>query len=451
MRDVIVLLPGITGTVLRKDGKDVWAPSLSTMVKAFASGGKSIQELALADDPLDVDDLRDGITADALVPDIHLIPGLWKIDGYTKIIQRIQTAFDVTLGKNFFPFPYDWRRDNRVSARKLARSAHEWLKHWREGAGGKDAKLILLAHSMGGVIARYFLECMDGWRDTRFLITFGTPFQGSLNALDFIANGYTKGGGRVDLSPVLRSLTSIYQLLPTFGCCDLGDGKIVRVAETSGIPKLSADRAARALAFHQEITSAVNAHLRDQAYLENRYRMIPVVGVYQRTLQFAKLADGKLQVLDSAPSEERDGDGTVPSDSAVPEEIRNEDRARYVSEIHGSLQNSTAVLDDIVSLLKESRRSPRRDERPYVSLAIDDFYTTKEPIRLSGRTAEPQLELTVLVADVNHPSVVRKTTRAVNGQYSLQLPPLPEGDYRLTVRSATFGDLVSDVFIVVAA
>ena len=58
--------------------------------------------------------------------------------------------------------------------------------------GSPDAKLVLVGHSMGGLVARYFLECLDGWRDTRRLVTFGTPYRGSLNALNFLVHGLQK-------------------------------------------------------------------------------------------------------------------------------------------------------------------------------------------------------------------------------------------------------------------
>src|SRR5262249_33620827 len=160
------------------------------------------------------DDLGDGVTAPALFADTHLIPGFWKIDGYTKISQRVVREFEVEKGVNFFEFPYDWRRDNRVAARKLQRLSHDWLKAWRQMSGNEDAKVILLAHSMGGLVSRYFLECLDGWRETRALISFGTPYRGSLNALNFLCNGFKKQLGNVnivDLTALLRSFTSVYQ------------------------------------------------------------------------------------------------------------------------------------------------------------------------------------------------------------------------------------------------
>src|SRR5205823_6058877 len=188
-------------------------------------------------------------------PDTHLVPGLWKIDGYGRITGAVQRIFDVNTGKNYFEFPYDWRRDNRVAARRLASQSRQWLKSWRASTGNEHAQLILIAHSMGGLVARYFLEVLQGWKDTKALITFGTPYRGALNSLEFIANGYKKKLGAVsvlDLSAVLQSLTSVYQLLPIYPCIDVG-GHLVRVCEAGNIPSLDLEKATDALKFHNEI------------------------------------------------------------------------------------------------------------------------------------------------------------------------------------------------------
>jgi hypothetical protein len=47
MRDLIVLLPGITGSVLQKDGHDIWALSGSALWNALTSLGDSLQSLRL--------------------------------------------------------------------------------------------------------------------------------------------------------------------------------------------------------------------------------------------------------------------------------------------------------------------------------------------------------------------------------------------------------------------
>ena len=47
MRDVVVCLPGITGSVLQKDGRDVWNISGGALINALATLGRSIGDLKL--------------------------------------------------------------------------------------------------------------------------------------------------------------------------------------------------------------------------------------------------------------------------------------------------------------------------------------------------------------------------------------------------------------------
>jgi hypothetical protein len=201
--DVVVVLPGISGSVLAKDGEDIWGTSSQAIWGAIISGGDAIKSLALTGpDDWRSDDLGDGVTAPGLIQDLHIIPGLWKIDGYSALVARLRADLGLALRQNLIEFPYDWRRDNRASARRLQRLSRDWLKKWRDRSGNGNAKLVLVGHSMGGLVARYFLEVFEGWKDTRALISFGTPYRGSLNALGYLANGYAKGIGplSVDLS-----------------------------------------------------------------------------------------------------------------------------------------------------------------------------------------------------------------------------------------------------------
>jgi len=140
MGDVIVLLPGILGSVLERDGQEVWAPTPGAALRALWTLGRSIRGLRLESDPIDVDDL-DGVVATRLMPDVHIIPGLWSIDGYSAISAMITSTFDAVPGKTFIPFPYDWRRDNRVAARRLSEVALSALHEQRKE--NPDAKLVL--------------------------------------------------------------------------------------------------------------------------------------------------------------------------------------------------------------------------------------------------------------------------------------------------------------------
>ncbi|MGH4014734.1 MAG: hypothetical protein ACRDSL_12570 [Pseudonocardiaceae bacterium] len=148
MPDVIVLLPGITGSVLQKDGKDAWALTAEAGIRALRSLCESIQDLKLEDDPPHIDDLGDGVRAPRVMSDAHLLPGLWKIDGYTKVSRRIAQLFDVTEDRNFFQFPYDWRRDNSdVGAGRIHQSVGEVCRH------GEPAHLIELGGASGRTVS----------------------------------------------------------------------------------------------------------------------------------------------------------------------------------------------------------------------------------------------------------------------------------------------------------
>jgi hypothetical protein len=463
MGDVIVMLPGITGSVLQKDGKDVWAPTAGGVINALLSLGKDVKSLALKDDPPNVDDLGDGVVATRVMPDIHLIPGLWKIDGYSKLKSYVMKTFDVKLGENLFEFAYDWRRDNRVAARKLQRSADDWLKAWREKSGNKDAKLILVGHSMGGLISRYYLECLDGWRDTRTLLTFGTPYRGSLKAISTLSNGMEKKIGPIslDLTTMARSFTAIYQLLPVYPCVETDDG-LVRVAETD-IPNIDRARTASAHEFHEEILVAVEQHEQDDEYLRERYSIRPVIGTFQPTAQSAKTHGDGVQLIRSYKGEDIGGDGTVPRVSATPIEIEHEENAMFAAQKHASLQNDDPVLAQLAGVLS-GLHLDLAAFRPLpavgVSLDVDDIYEAGEPVAVK---AKPERESTgallAVVEDASKPpdsldpvELARAPLRpADDGWHAVELPPLPAGAYRVTILGSGMVEPVADVFAVVSA
>jgi pimeloyl-ACP methyl ester carboxylesterase len=461
MGDVVVMLPGITGSVLTKDGKDVWAPTAGAVVGALLSLGKNVKSLALKEDPPDVDDLGDGVVATRVMPDIHLIPGLWKIDGYSKLKSYVTKTFDVRLGENLFEFPYDWRRDNRVSARKLQRAAADWLRSWRESSGNQDAKLILVGHSMGGLVSRYYLECLDGWRDTRTLVTFGTPYRGSLKAVGTLGNGLAKKIGplSLDLTGMVRSLTAVYQLLPIYPCYDAGGNKLVRIAETD-VPNIDRERAAAARGFHEEIRRAVEAHEQDEDYLRGRYGIRPVIGTFQPTAQSAKARGEGVELIPSYEGVDQDGDGTVPRVSATPIEVEHEENAMFAAQRHASLQNDDPVLTQLAGILSGIDLSAFRAlPAVRVSLEVGDLYEVGEPLTVKARPErESEEPLLAVVEDASRPpdderpvEVARAALRPADDDWqSTEFAPLAEGTYRVTVFGGGMVEPVTDVFAVVA-
>ena len=61
MGDVVVLLPGILGSVLQRDGKDVWAPSAGADRPGAVDARPQRQVARAGRRPVGADDLGDGV------------------------------------------------------------------------------------------------------------------------------------------------------------------------------------------------------------------------------------------------------------------------------------------------------------------------------------------------------------------------------------------------------
>lgn len=454
MNDVIVVLPGILGSVLQKNGKDIWALSPQAIAKGIWTTGDSIKDLELKDDsPLD-EDLKDGVTAPRILPDLHLIPGLWKIDGYSRLVRSLKNAFQIRQGANYFEFPYDWRRDNRSAAHRLKRMSDQWLKDYRTKS--PEAKLVLIAHSMGGLVSRYFLECLGGWKDTRALITFGTPHRGSLKAVDFIANGYRKKVGPLtllDLTELLRSLTSVYQLLPIYECYDPGNanGALVKVAGAASIPNLDQKRVTEAMDFHEDIQKGVTTHA-------GGYAIHSIVGTHQETFQSARLDGATVRMLTTYKGQDQSGDGTVPRVSASPIELGNSAPLVFAACPHASLQNDEPVwinLEGILTGMKINLDEYRERvlEQVNVGLSVEDVYPSDQPVAIRARPEKPIKTLQAQTINAATQEIARADFKETNdGWMTAIFEKLGTGAYRVKVSgedNARQARLVADAFAVV--
>ena len=474
-RDLVIILPGITGSVLaRLDPRggrpaDLWALSGQALWQAVRSFGGSVEELAVPRHDPTGEAPETNIVATRVVLDFHGVLGLGKIDGYTKVAETILDTFDVTEGQGFEWFPYDWRLSNRHSARRLAEFIKPRLEAWRKNHG-KDTRVVLVAHSMGGLVARHYLEMLDGghWRDCRALLTFGTPYRGSLNAVNFLANGYKKWGVRLSaLTEVMRSCPSVYELLPTYRAVQV-NGEWKRVEECGALPNMDPDYVKAAAAFHDEIERAVDAHRKEAAYRDGGYLIRPFVGVSQTTLQSAVLAGNALTTSSDLPDwadpAYADGDGTVPRASAVPLELSREALESYVGERHGSLQKNEYVLDDFRERLTTMQAGGLDDfqgseavrRRRTIDLQVEDLFLPGEPVLLRASMPDGVRLAGGLVAEVAPAGGIPQEHKFVEdeGGWELALEGLQPGLYRVRVRGAEGGGAaptpVREVFEVAA-
>ena len=440
VKDVVVLLPGITGSVLaRGDGREVWSPSAGSIWRALTSFGGSIRDLELHGD-------GDGITAPRLVPDVTIVPGLIKIDGYTRIEKYLIARLGLENGRNYFAFPYDWRLDNRINARRLQDATHTWLSAWRTTSGAADARLVLIGHSMGGLVSRYFLECLEGWKSTRTLITLGTPHQGSLNAVDFLVNGMKKGIGPfgIDLSPLLRSFPSVYQLLPIYRCIDAGEDmvSVADAAAAGSLAHVKEDWARDARAFHREIEEAQAANARSSEYTDGGYRCVPLVGIEQPTLQSARVIAGGIEMLRTFQTKDDGGDGTVPRVSGTPIELEQQEREIFAAEMHGSLQNADGALANVRGLLEKPTIDLSKfravDVPVAMTLDLTDVVLPGEPLRVRARAAAGDPRIQVVLTRLNgaeSPPIVETLPKAADREWREAALALPPGTWRVRIES----------------
>lgn len=445
--DIVVVIPGLIGSVLSKDGQPLWGTSPGALWRVIAGGALNQLELGGADN--EEDDLGDGISATALIDNVEMIPGLWKQGGYSILARKLVQGMDLVRDENYFEFPYDWRRSNKVSARKLAAAVPAWLSAWRQKSGNAEAKVVFIVHSMGGLVARYYIECLNGWKTTRTLISFGTPYRGSGNALGFLCNGFAWNVGPLkafDGTKAIRSFDSVYQLLPTYGFVDAGGAGLVRVSELD-LPHLDRQRAIRARDFHEEI---FNAQERNKSSAEYSLTVRPIVGIEQPTFQSAKLAGDTLTLLTSHEGTDNKGDATVPRISAIPFEI-DQNAAIYIANTHSALQSDDVSDAQLRGILTE----PGIDLRKYrdsgfagkIGLRVDDAYSSNAPVAVVATTSKYVQSIKAVVRRLdNQGEVINTVLWPLRDQYKKELM-LPAGLYRIDLEQDGFHP-VSDVFLV---
>lgn len=463
--DVYVLVPGILGSVLQKDNEDVFGLTAGAGFKALFSRGRSIAGLKLSEPAWEpepsgtegirtIPDLGDGVSADRLAGDAHLVPGLWKVDGYDKVGDFLRKRFGLKEGESYFEFPYDWRRDNRVAAHRLAASCRTWLAARRRQH--PEAQLVLLGHSMGGLVSRYYLEVLGGWRDTRRLITFGTPYRGSLNAVDFAANGFTKFFGLVDLTDLMCSFTSVHQLLPIYRCIET-DGGMRRLTEVPEVlSRLEPEQIHHARAFHKEIEDAVASNQQIEEYAARGEWLRPVVGIGQPTLQSAQLAGDGLKMLRSYDGGDLGGDGTVPRVSASPQEAQNDQSAMFSSDKHASLQNAVGVHTQVRGWVNQIDLGEFLAAEPeHVAVDAADVHQAGSPVHVRVTPSAPVGKLVASLTWVGGPTgpaapVETRELSVVAGVTDVEFAAKDPGVYRLHVEGPETED-VADLLVVAPA
>jgi pimeloyl-ACP methyl ester carboxylesterase len=302
----VYILPGIMGSKLGTSPHLIWLHPA-----AIANGG--ILELALP-----------GAT--------KLTAAGVMLPGYLKLKLMLEIA-------GFRPvfYPFDWRGDLFELGRAL-------LDHI-VARGERD--VMLVAHSMGGLVARAALTLDQDSRIKR-LVQLGAPNEGSFAPVQALRAVYptVRKIAAIDQThsaeqlarKVFLALPGLYQMLPTpaLTSIDLFDPRSWPQDELAPDPALLRDaRAIRARLGPADARCAL------------------IIGAAQETITSLRLIEDQFEYTIT-----RGGDGTVPLALAQWPNAPT----WYANETHGGLTNNNTVLAAVIDLL-QSPSTQRLDER----------------------------------------------------------------------------------------
>jgi pimeloyl-ACP methyl ester carboxylesterase len=205
--DPVVLIPGILGSRLcDTEGTVLWGRS--------ARGSLSNFHL------LDLTDKSsETIKPCGIVDKIQVLGPLYSVGAYSSLLDTMRNDWGLVEGANLFVFDYDWRKsnvDNEVAFEQFVVSKL-----------GPDKKFNIVAHSMGGLIARLNVDHLDQQNQPRRvnkIIYLGSPFLGSMSTLGTLSEGWGRlpnwlAGGIGTIQHVALSFPSLLELLPRYDKC----------------------------------------------------------------------------------------------------------------------------------------------------------------------------------------------------------------------------------------
>ncbi|RUL88560.1 CHAT domain-containing protein [Tautonia sociabilis] len=363
----VVILPGLMGSALhtidrRGDDDEVW-------LNLWRLAQGAIGRLQLAPDGV--------LQAD---PSYSTRPGnaLWKY--YGELVLAMRRRWRVLV------FTYDWRKDIRLAADRLLANINSTF--------GPDEPVHLVAHSMGGLVARSFIQRHpERWRsmwsagaDRRSrggrLVMLGTPNHGSYlvpQVLCGLANTVWMIE-RLDLTRdmagmlrVVHSFPGVYQLMPS-PIVDL-DAKPLYDPDTYGPIGVSARHLDAAGDFHEELTADLESASSRRA-IEDR---------------FVYFAGYGQQTADGIPPNRLDHLARVPQ----PAGFKIEEHYLFTFEGDGSVSRRLGQLRDGNGAPVPLRTYRVREEHsalvanPNVLSAVDEVLRLGELQRPAPRGAEP--------------------------------------------------------------
>lgn len=459
--DAIVVVPGIMGSALKdaERGATIWGfrdprtyLSLWGPKAGMARLGFTPAELdALAQDRYDPAKAR--VQPDGFIRFPAFAPFAGGFEPYTDLVSALKGAAahpDAVL-----EFAYDWRLPTRLNSRLLAAAMRDHLNTWRstkEHAAARrhdpyqrDAEVIIVAHSMGGLVARGLGGIENGFEHVRKVITLGTPFYGSVKAALMVESGE---GGPVPLPhrrlrQVARTMPGLYDLLPRNRCLlrhSHGADEVVALTPDD-VVAIGGDRylaEESASDYQSTLSTELPGHR-------------PIVGVAQPTWQSLQINGGAVdpafstyrwdgddelirdEIGRARPFDDQ-GDGTVWRYSARPQ---GGPTTMPVAQQHGALAKSREIIKTVVAMVTDQDDLGIRLGEGEVGLLVPDIVSTGTRFTVTVTGEADPAQVTCRIVDVDTNGLVRRPLlrRSADGrlQETLELPD--EGLYRVEVKA----------------
>lgn len=288
-RKPIVFIPGFLGSQLW-DGETLLWPNLRLLLSQS--------------DRLKLPDTRP-ITARGLVENVVVVPGLFKLEQYSQLTEFLNESLGYQVGKDLLPFCYDWRKDLRIAAHKLK----EEVTAFRASLPDPTSKVILIAHSMGCLVTRYFLDVLGGDQMAERVILMGGPQLGTPKIVISLLTGKVLPRGLLggQIRNAISTFQGAYQLLPTYPTVfDRAGQPVDMFADSRWADQPFREFVRDAHAFRNELSPTA------------RLPTLCIVGYGNATVTRAVVDiddEGRWQHIEFIESDE--GDSTIPVASAI--------------------------------------------------------------------------------------------------------------------------------------
>ncbi|GAA3374412.1 esterase/lipase family protein [Streptomyces racemochromogenes] len=456
--DLVVVVPGIMGTALTWEGVDVW--NLGPRAAAgLLRPGRTLERLRLQQGIGDEDpEPPHALSLGGPIRTQRVLPGLVAHLGYGGLAGRLGIA-----PERLAVFPYDWRLSNVNSAMKLERFVGERLERWRTTAdperfpGARDAKVVFVCRSMGGLVVRHFAEVLGGHRVTRAVASLGTPYMGSVKALRFLLGeglGPLPAAWREAIAEACSTYPSLHQLLPVYRAVVTEDGYPARLGEVPPVPGLPTAMIVDAFRFHRRMQKAARANRANEAGGTAGYDLVPLGGATHRTAHGVSFDPaGRPRFHDGLPGDGGPwlGDGTVPQLSATPPEHRTTATTMWFPHRHASLLDAAPVQYQLRHICNGVERPRFLASDHDIGIELPDVALAGAPIEVWATRVDRAMDLRVRRLAQDGRCLAAEPMRpAGDGRFRAELRAEP-GTWTLEVSSPTTGYACRDAVLVMEA